>query len=134
MTAVVLENWRELKTRQESILPWAVDHSGRHDLVAFIEFGERAVQLQIGRILRAEVGVEIGAGVEGFAVGVACEEREIVAEAFVDFDNAALVEARRRRSVLIVLCNQHIYETGRDGLTETVEGNRAGVNAACPGA
>src|SRR5271155_4336337 len=110
MTAVVLENWRELKTRQESVLPGAVDHSGYHDLVAFVKFGERAVQLQIGRILRTEVGVEIGAGVKGFAVGVISEEREIIVEAFVDFDNAALVEGGGVGGVLVILNDQRIDE------------------------
>ncbi len=115
MTAVVLENWRKLKARQEGILPGAVDHSGQNHFVAFIEFGESAFRGQVRGILRAEVGVEIGAGVEGFAVGVTSEEREIVVEAFVDFDNAAFVEAGRRGRVLVVLSDQRIYKTGETG-------------------
>src|SRR5580658_3616694 len=110
MTAVVLENRRKLKTGQESVLPRAVDHPGQNHFVAFIEFRERALRVQVRGILRTEVGVEIGAGVEGFAVGVISEEREIVVEAFVDFDNAAFVEARRGGSVLVILNDQRIYK------------------------
>src|ERR1700683_5297209 len=120
MSAVGFEDGSELKTGQIILSPGAVDDSGDHDFVALIELGKAAIEVEVGRILRAVVGVVVGRGVEGLAVGVIAEQSKAIAETLFYFHDSAFVNRVGTGGVLVVLDDQRIYEaldgggTGKD--------------------
>ncbi len=77
MSAVVTENWRQLEPRQYGLFPGTIEYARDHHLVPLIKFGETAVEVDIRRILRPVVAIEIRRCVEGFTVGVIPKEREV---------------------------------------------------------
>ncbi len=93
MAAVKAHNGGELEAGQECVFPRAIEDSGGDKLVPLIKLGEAAFGRQIGIVLRPEVTVEVCGSVIRFAIGVVGEEREVVAEAFFKFDDAALVKS-----------------------------------------
>ena len=110
MSAVVLEDRRQLEALEDGLLPRTVQHRSHHHFVPLVERRNSAIEVQVCRILRTEVGVEIGSGVDGFAVGVICEEREIVAQALRHLQNPTFIQTRRCGCVLVVLNHKRIYE------------------------
>src|ERR1700722_15868575 len=111
MSAVVTEDRSQLESRQNTLFPGAVDHAGYHHFVPLIKLGDTAVYVDVGRILRSIVTIEICRRVKSFTVGVISEEREVIAEAFFDLHDAALVEGIRLRAVRIILDDQRIHKT-----------------------
>src|ERR1700733_1785230 len=92
-----------------------------------IKFGETAVQVDIGWILRSIVAVEIRRRVEGLAVSVIPEQRKMIAEALLDFQNAALVKSVRLRAVGVVLDHQRIHEAVNSWI---ITGQASGFSAS----
>src|ERR1700722_2429919 len=113
MSAVVTEDRSQLESGQNALFPGAVDHAGDHHFVPLIKLGETAVYVDVGWILRAIVAIEIRRRVKGFTVGVIPKEREVIAEAFLDLQDAALVQGVPLRAVRVVLDNQRIHKTPR---------------------
>src|ERR1700722_20688117 len=111
MSAVVTEDRSQLESGQNALFPGAVDHARDHHFVALIKLGETAVYVDVGRILRPIVTIEICSPVKGFTVGVIPKERKVIAEAFLDLQDAALVEGVRLRAVRVILDDQRIHKT-----------------------
>src|ERR1700686_5457139 len=110
MSAVVTEDRSQLESGQNTLFPGAVDHAGDHHFVPLIKLGETAVNVDVGWILRPIVTIEICRRVKGFTVGVIPKEREVIAEAFFELQDASLVEVVRLRVVRLIRYNQRIHK------------------------
>src|ERR1700730_6530314 len=111
MSAVVTEDRSQLESGQNTLFPGAVDHAGNHHFVPLIKLGETGVNVDVGWILRPIVTIEICRCVKGFTVGLLPKEREEIAEAFFNLQDAALVEGVPNRAVRVILDNQRIHKT-----------------------
>ena len=85
-----------------------------NQLVTLIERRKSALGSQIGIVHRPKVAVEIGGVVGGPAPSVVAKQREVIAEAFLNFENASVVEGRSCGRVLVCLQNQGFGEAGED--------------------
>src|SRR6266481_549557 len=93
--AVIAENGREDESGQ-SPRPaiGCLQYRSRHNLMALIEFRERALSGQVQVVLRAEVAVEVKGRVICLAVGVIAEQAYVRAKALLNFDDPAFIERR----------------------------------------
>src|SRR6476646_1938050 len=110
MPAVIADDGCELKARKDGIFPRAVEDGSQNEFVALVEVRKTAFGSEIGVVYRAKVAVEVRGGIKRLAVGVIADEREIVAEALLDLNDATLVESRCLRAVLICLENRRIHK------------------------
>src|SRR5258708_21517295 len=130
MSAVVTEDRSQLESGQNTLFPGAVDDAGDHHFVPLIKLGETAVYVDVGWILRPIVTIEICRRVKGFTVGVIAKEREVIAEAFLDLQDAALVEGVSLGAVLIVLHNHRVHKP-LNGVSGQAAGFSASQRASC---
>ena len=86
MSAVIGEDGRQLKTRQKRSTPRAVHNSCQDPFMPLIEIGERSLCTQIYFIKGGVVAIEICGVVNGFAIGVICQQCEVIAEPFLDLE------------------------------------------------
>src|SRR5262249_7112705 len=112
MPAVITENRGQLETGQDPLSPWAVEHRGNHHFVSLVELRKTSIEIDVGRVLRAVVTVEIGRRIDRFAVSVVSEYREVVAEPLLDFQDSTLIQGIPLGAVLVVLNHQGIHEAG----------------------
>src|SRR5260370_6801805 len=110
--AVVTDNGRELETGKDCILPGASQNAGKHYFVPLVEVRKRAYRSQVGLVLRREIAVEVAGGVECLAERVIPEEREVVAEALVDFQDGPVVKSRRYGRILVALKKEAVCKAG----------------------
>src|SRR5260370_13038909 len=92
MSTVVSKNRSQLKAGKEGILPGPFNSAGRTDFMAPIDFRERAVGAEVGRILQSKIAIKISTRVEAFAESVVGKQREVIAEALLDFYDSSLVK------------------------------------------
>src|SRR5260370_16808306 len=113
MRAVVGENggkreFAEDGVRQVSavVLPRGLKDASHHQLVALIKIGNRALRAQAADLVsRRVVAVEIRRCIYPFAVGVIRHHGEVMTEAFLDFQNTAVVTRRTQRGGDVILLN-----------------------------
>jgi hypothetical protein len=80
MPAVIGEDGRKLEPGNRGVLPGTVKYAGNYDLMPLVKCRKSVIQPQVGVVYRAEIAVEIRRGIEGLAVRVIGEKREMVAE------------------------------------------------------
>src|SRR5260370_2666387 len=110
MSTVVTKNRSQLKAGKEGILPGTFNYAGRNEFLALIELRKLAIGAEVGLILRSKIAIKISSRVEAFAESVVAKQREVIAEALLDFYDSSLVKGGTRGSVLIVLDDKRIYE------------------------
>src|ERR1700686_2793096 len=111
MSAVETEDRSQLESGQNASFPGAVDHAGDHHFVPVIKLRETAVYVDVGWILRPVVTIEICRRVKRFTVGVIPKEREVIAEAFLDLQDAPFIKGVCLRAVRVILDHQRIHKT-----------------------
>src|SRR5215470_14468439 len=103
MAGVVPNDGRELEPGERHVFPGTLEHCGDGEFMPLVEVGQSALKAQVGVVLGTEVTVEVGGSVERFAVRVIPYQREVVAETLLHLQDAALVERRSLRRVLVGL-------------------------------
>src|SRR5208282_1289942 len=107
MAAVVVEDGRKLEASENAgFFPRAFKHPCDDNLVALIKIRNRPITTQACGIKRRIITVEVRGIVQSFAVGIVRQHQEMIREALLEFENTALIESGRRRTVNVVLENR----------------------------
>src|SRR5437016_125322 len=101
MAAVVADDGGQLEAAEYAVtpitilaaFPGAVKNGSDHNLVPLIEGGKSALGRQIRLVRRAKVTVEVGGCIKSLAERVVTHEGEVIAEALLDLQNAALIKS-----------------------------------------
>src|SRR5260370_41606717 len=131
MRAVVADNRlnresAENAVRQVSavVLPRSLKDASHHQLVALIKIGNRALGAQAADLVsRRVVAVEIRRCIYPFAVGVIRHHGEVMTEAFLDFQNTAVVIRRTQRGVAAILQNRWHRKPSRNTCSRATRTN-----------
>ena len=95
MAAAKSHDGSQREPGHKRVFPWTINNRGSDNLVPLIKVGEPTFGRQVGIVLRSKITVEVSRSVKRFAVSVVADEREVVAEALLEFDDSPLVKRGR---------------------------------------
>jgi hypothetical protein len=99
MPAVVRKNQSQFEASQECILrPRTVEYARNDYLVTMVERRQSAIEAEVGRVLRSKVAVKVSGCVVRLAIGVVCEQHEVVAEELLYFEDTPVLRQNSMRT------------------------------------
>src|SRR5450432_1051287 len=104
VAAVVAEDRRQFKS-PEDLRPLERTCKNARDnyLVPLVKVGKRPLALQARGVERRVIAVKVRRFIDGFAVRVVRQHREMIRKTFLGFEDSAVVNRRTNRTVHIVL-------------------------------